>query len=256
MFENFVGAKIEKRRQRTRTIAIASVVVHAAFLLGLLMHGFWQIERLGMPRREITLAVAPPLEVPPPPAPSVKRPPVPDNTKVRVRPQETTQPVNRQVDDTAEVEIVTDEVGSDEGVVGGSPGSGGLLRNIGDDSILRSRITAVPPPPAPPAPKKPEMVEATVVEAQRVAGQKLIQPDDGTKLQMARDGRPRVEAKVKMCLSASGDVARTTLVNSSGYPEYDAIILATMQAWKYRPYLVNAEPTPVCTQVTFIYSQR
>lgn len=255
MFENFVGAKVEKRRQRTRIIAIASVAVHAAFLLGLLVHGFWQIERLGMPKREITLAVAPPLEVPEPPAPSVKRPPAPDNTKLRVRPQETTQPVNRPVDDTVEVEIAPEEVGSDVGVPGGAPGGGPRFPGIGDGSFLRDQLIETPPP-APAAPKPPEMVKPTVIEAQRIAGQKLIQPDDGTKLQMARDGRARVEASVKMCLSATGDVARTSLGRSSGYPEYDALILATMQGWKYRPYLVNAEPTPVCTQVTFIYSQR
>jgi TonB family protein len=255
MFENFVGAKIEKRRQRTRTIAFISVVVHAAFLLGLLVQGFWQIERLSMPKREITLAVAPPLEVPEPPAaPSEKRT-LPDPTKVRVRPQERTQPVNRTVDETLEVEIVTEEMGSNVGVEGGSPGDGSRFPGIGDGRFLPNRIIETPPP-APVAPKQPELVAPTMVEAQRIAGQKLIQPDDGTKLQMARDGRPGVEARVKMCLSASGDVARTSLVRSSGYAEYDAIILATMQAWKYRPYLVNAAPTAVCTQVTFIYSQR
>ena len=251
MFENFVGAKVEKRRKRTRTVAVISVVVHAAFLLGLLVHGFWQIERLGMPKREITLAVAPRLEVPEPPAaPSVKRT-LPDPTKVRIRPQNATQPVNQLVDDTLEVEIVTD-VGSDDGIIGGG---GSPIPGFGDDRLLPTRIIETPPPPAPVAPKPPEMVAPTVVEAQRIAGQKLIQPDDGTKLQMARDGRPRVEARVKMCLSASGDVARTSLVRSSGYAEYDAIILATMQAWKYRPYLLDAAPTAVCTQVTFIYSQ-
>jgi TonB family protein len=255
MFDNFVGTKVEKRRQRTRTIAFISVAVHAAALLGLLVRGFWQIERLGMPKREITLAVAAPLEVPAPPAaPSVKRT-VPDPTKVRIRPQDATQPVNRPVDETLEVEIVTEEMGSNVGVVGGSSDSGSRFPGIGDGRFLPNRLIEAPPP-APVAPKQPPIVAPTVVEAQRIAGQKLIQPDDGTKLEMARDGRPRVEARVKMCLSASGDVARTSLVHSSGYPGYDAIILATMQAWKYRPYLVNAEATAVCTQVTFIYSQR
>jgi protein TonB len=29
-----------------------------------------------------------------------------------------------------------------------------------------------------------------------------------------------------------------------------------MLAWRYYPFLVGGEPTPVCTAVTFIYSQR
>lgn len=255
MFESFVGAKVAKRRQRTRTVAVVSVVVHAGFLLGLLVHGFWQIERLEMPRREITLAVAPPLEVPDPPPPSVKRPPPPEERQVLIRPDVPTQPVNRHVPETPEVEIVTEDPGSSVGVVGGAPGGGARFPGIGESGLLPSRLIETPPP-APAAPKQPEMVQPTVVEAQRIAGQKLIQPDDGTRLQMAREGRGRVEARVKMCLSASGDVARTSLVQSSGYAGYDAIILATMQAWKYRPYLRDGEPAPVCTQVTFIYSQR
>ena len=28
-----------------------------------------------------------------------------------------------------------------------------------------------------------------------------------------------------------------------------------MRSWVYSPYLVDNEPVPVCTQVTFIYSQ-
>jgi TonB family protein len=58
-----------------------------------------------------------------------------------------------------------------------------------------------------------------------------------------------------MCLSADGDVTSARPVRSSGYADYDAAIIAGMQAWKYRPYLVGNQPAPVCTQVTFIYQQ-
>lgn len=256
MFEHFVGAKVEKRRQRTRTIAIVSIVVHAGFLLGLLAHGFWQIERLGMPKREISLAVAPRLEVPEPPAPSVKRPTPPEPRQKRVRPKDPIQPVDRLVDEPP-VEIDPEaEPDSLIGVDGGKPGDGQGIPGIGASRPLFERIEAAAPPSAPPAPKPPEVVPPTEVEAQRVLGEKFIQPEDGTKLQMAREGRERVEARVTMCLSTRGDVTRTRLDHSSGYPEYDARILEAMQAWKYRPYLRDGAATPVCTQVRFIYSQR
>jgi hypothetical protein len=29
-----------------------------------------------------------------------------------------------------------------------------------------------------------------------------------------------------------------------------------MRTWTYRPFLVNGKPAPVCTAVTFIYSQK
>jgi protein TonB len=250
MFEKFVASNVESPRQRPRTIAAISVAVHAGFLLGLLVHGFWQVERLGMPRRDIQLAVATALPPPPAaPAPSVPRPPDP---KVRVVPRQTTQPVHAQVE--PEIEIITADLGSELGVAGGSPDSQSPFTTIGTEHVLPG-LRIETPPPAPAVPTRPAMVAPTTVEARRVAGHKLIQPDHGTKLQMARDGRQRVQAVVKMCLSARGEVVDATPVQSSGYPEYDALIVTTMQAWKYQPYLVDNQPAPVCTQVTFIYQQ-
>lgn len=251
MFEKFVGSNVQTRRQRPRMIAAISVAVHAGFLLGLLVHGFWQVERLHMPKRDITLAVAPALPVPPPPAAAPPKP-EPDR-KVRIVPRDRTQPVNAKVPEV-EVEILTADPGSDIGVAGGAPGGQSPFATIGSEHVLPGpRIETPPPAPAPP--RAPAMVAPTTVEAQRIAGHKLIQPDHATKLQMSRDGRQRVEARVKMCLSARGEVTGTKLVQSSGYGEYDALILDTMQSWKYRPYLVNDQPAPVCTQVTFIYQQ-
>jgi protein TonB len=255
MFENFVGAKIDKRRQRTRIIAAISIAVHAGVLLGLLVHGFWQIERLGLPKREISVAIAPALPPPPPPAaPSVKKEPPQQRKDRRLVPPDTTQPVNRPAPDE-DVELVPEDRDSLFGVDGGSDQSTSQFPAISNDNMLPGPRIDTPPPPAP-LPARPVTVEATVVEAQRVAGQKLIQPDDATKLQMARDGRPRVEATIKMCLSAGGDVTRTDIARSSGYPEYDVLIVRTMQQWQYRPYLVNNQPSAVCTSVKFIYSQQ
>jgi periplasmic protein TonB len=250
MFEKFVGSNVETRRQRPKMIAAISVAVHAGFLLGLLVHGFWQVDRLGMPKREISVAVAPAL--PPPPAapePSIVKPP-PDR-KVRVAPRDATQPVNAVVAEE-EIEIVTEDPGA-FGVQGGSPTGRSPFGVITTQPVVP--VLRLEPPPAPELPRQPRTVPPTTIEAQRVAGEKFIQPDEATKLQMARDGRERVQAMVKMCLSAQGDVTSTRLGQSSGYDEYDALIMGTMQAWKYRPYLVDNQPAPVCTQVTFIYQQ-
>ena len=251
MFENFVGANVETSRQRPRTIAAISIAVHAGFLLGLLVHGFWQVERLGVPRRDISIAVATALPPPPPPPAASEQRPPPD-PKVRVVPRNTTQPVRAEVPD--EIAVVFEDPGAGIGVEGGAADGHGSLLSISTEHALPGPRIEIPPP-APAAPRPPVMVAQTTVEAQRIAGQKLIQPDDATKRQMARDGRWRVEARVKMCLSARGEVTSASTVRSSGYAEYDATIVAAMQAWKYRPYLVGNQPAPVCTQVTFIYQQ-
>ena len=47
------------------------------------------------------------------------------------------------------------------------------------------------------------------------------------------------------------------MLKSSGFPSYDAKIKNKMQnEWKYKPYAVNGRAVPVCTAVTFIYSQK
>ena len=37
---------------------------------------------------------------------------------------------------------------------------------------------------------------------------------------------------------------------------YDRKIIGGIYTWRYSPYLINDQPVPVCTAVTFIYSQR
>ena len=45
------------------------------------------------------------------------------------------------------------------------------------------------------------------------------------------------------------------MLRSTGVIPYDRRIEREIYAWRYRPFLVNGEATPVCTAVTFVYSQ-
>ncbi|WP_428267738.1 TonB family protein [Haliangium sp.] len=251
MFERYVGSKSASRGRHRSLLMGASITVHAAVAVGMLVHGFWQIERLAMPSHELRVAVQPALAPPPPPsAPSVKRQVPPSS--VRVRPRDTTQPVTAEVDD--QDVIVSDDVGSSIGVPSGQPGG---VPHIGIEtgpSLLP--VVEITPPPALPARTEPRVVKPTVVEGQRVAGNARIAPDQEVKLQMARDGRERIQAVVKMCLDRSGEVSSTQIVRSSGFADYDAKLRREMRSWVYRPYLAGGEPVPVCTTVTFIYAQR
>jgi hypothetical protein len=45
-------------------------------------------------------------------------------------------------------------------------------------------------------------------------------------------------------------------LKGTGFANYDTIIETGMARWRYKPYQVNGKAVPVCTAVTFIYSQK
>jgi hypothetical protein len=87
-------------------------------------------------------------------------------------------------------------------------------------------------------------------------GAKQIVPDDATKTEMDRDAKARLIASFKLCLDTTGTISEIKPLKLSGYPAYDEKLIRTIRdTWKYLPYLVKGTPTPVCTAVTFVYSQ-
>lgn len=120
--------------------------------------------------------------------------------------------------------------------------------------------TAAGPPrrlPRPPEISKTGRVVFNVrpaeLEPLRLTGTKLVVPDDVDKVEL--HGK-RLVGSFKLCLGEDGRYEQGTLLKSTGVPGYDAKIASAMMAWTYRPYLVDGVPVPVCTAVTFIYTQR
>ncbi len=113
-----------------------------------------------------------------------------------------------------------------------------------------------PPPPRPPRALSPKIVPSVAVEQRRVAGKQHIHPPKATKLHMAKYGKTRIIATMKMCLDRRGAVSSLRLLKSSGYVAYDRLIRAEMKKWRYRPFTINHQAVAVCTAVTFIYRQR
>ena len=136
-------------------------------------------------------------------------------------------------------DVVEEEGGEEGGVAGG---------------VLGGSMPP-PPPPPPPPPAPPQNIPPTLLEGNRVAGTKLIAPDDMTKVEIQRALKDKVVASFKLCVTTAGSVASVTMLKSSGFPDYDRKIQLAMRQWAYRPYEVNGQPVPVCTAVTFIYSQ-
>jgi hypothetical protein len=138
-----------------------------------------------------------------------------------------------------------DEDGVESGVEGGE--IGGVV-----GGVVGGAPTATPPPP-PPAP--PQAVPPTLLEGMRVSGNKDILPADATKIEIARSGKDKIVGSFKLCVDAQGAVTNVVQLKSTGFSDYDAKIIREMKQWAYRPYSVNGKAVPVCTAVTFIYSQ-
>jgi protein TonB len=151
------------------------------------------------------------------------------------------QPVKIEKQPVAESE---DEDGEEGGVEGGVVGG-----------VVGGYVGA-PPPPPPPPPRAPMNVAPTMLEGSRIAGDKLIVPDDDTKVDITKSGKDKLVASFKLCVADDGAIAQVSMLKCSGFPAYDQKIMTTIRTtWAYRPYVVNGQPQPVCTAVTFIYAQ-
>jgi hypothetical protein len=112
----------------------------------------------------------------------------------------------------------------------------------------------LPPPPPPPPPKN---VAPQALQGLRIAGTTMIEPDDPTRIAIARAGKPQTVISLKLCIATDGAINTLRILKSSGFAAYDQKIVNTIRdEWKYKPYVVDGTPAPVCSAVTFIYSQQ
>lgn len=246
MFENFARVKKTKNRWRAPMVACGAVI-HTAIFTGMWINGVWQISKVEAAENELTLSV-------PAPIPSVDRPakanPAPPQPRPKTRAVGTTQPVK-----DVKPEPVPETTGDPDAPTG-TPDPDAVP---GETSL--PPVTVPPPvlPPdikPPPAPPKPQMVNPTVLEQRRIAGDKRILPDDDTAQQIARGGAGEVRGRVKLCLDSAGAVRSATIDKSTTFPAYDAKLEREMRGWRYQPYQLDGVAAPVCTLVTFIYRQR
>jgi hypothetical protein len=145
---------------------------------------------------------------------------------------------------------LADENGVADGVEGGEVG--GVEGGVVGGEIL----SELPPPPPPPPPAPPQNVPPTLLEANRISGNKLIVPEESTKKEIVKSGKDKIIGSYKLCITVGGNVASVSQLKSTGFPAYDTKIQSEMKTWAYRPYLVNGKAVPVCTAVTFIYTQK
>lgn len=249
MFDNYVVAKKGKPKKWVVALLTFSIAVHVVAVVALMIRSFWMIEKVAVPDTESSISTAPPPPPPPPPGGKKK----PDNVeKKKVKKVEAAEVQPNKIKEEQKVTESEDE-GEEGGVEGGVAGgvAGGVLGGV-EGGVLGGTGDAPPPPPKP---EKPQIVQQTALEASRISGDKNIQPPDTVKTQISRDGKNRVMAVVKMCLTEGGSVKSLNVIKSSGYDAYDRQIKAKMNQWKYRPFKVNGKAVPVCSAITFIYTQ-
>ena len=256
-----------------RWLVAVSIAAHLSIVVGLVISGAWNIERLEAGRRRIDLGVQP---LPPPAPPGG---PVPAVT-VKLDPKHKhvvkgpTQPVVQPP------EPLTTDRDSTE------PGTGSGSGDRTDTGTCTENCSAQTAPPADPVcgngsleageqcddgntldgdgcssscrtePKRPQtaVIAPSLLQALRISGETQLHPGAVTQNQMVRDGVSRVEALVTVCVTPGGGVGSTAMRTSTGYEAYDQILLSAVRGWRYRPYMVNGAPVPACSVVRFIYT--
>ena len=241
--------RIATRRKAPRWAAplLATIATgHIALFVAMWAKSIWDVEQLDAPKDLISINVAPP---PPPPPPPPKGSTKPQDVQIipkKPRVRDIIQPV--VIEDRTQVPDTGNAGGSEDGTPDGV-----------ENGVSTGAPTAAPPPiptpEPPPAPKPPPMVAPNALEQQFMTGVRNISPDETTKTDIKTSGKDRVVTKYRMCIDAGGGVTTLSLMQSSGFEDYDKKIAREMRLWRYRPFMVDGKAVPVCTVVTFIYSQ-
>ena len=246
---SFSAAKAGDRMPAFAAWLIVGVIaLHLGGLGASWASSVWGIERLDRAEgggTDLALAPAPP---PPPPPPLGGAKPKVEEIKPRLRKvADIVQPVKIE-----KIVNKPEDAGDPHGEVGGV--EGGVAGGVVGGEIGGVIGSPTPPPPPPPAP--PQNVPPTLLEGSRIRGDKNIVPNDVTKTEIQRSGKDKIVGSYKLCISIGGDVTTISQLKSTGFPAYDSKIQGEMRNWGYRPYMVNGKAVPVCTAVTFIYSQK
>ncbi len=219
-------------RGRRRLTLPASIVIHGAAAVALIVVPLLGSDTLPEPQSSVRAFFAEPMSVPPPPPPTAARPAAAPRVtpKPQPRPQAFVAPVEVPTQITPEQALdLGDDAGAPGGVDGGVPGGvvGGIVGGL---------------PEAPPPPVAPVRVGGSVREPRRVSAVPPVYPDIAAKARLT--GVVVIEATI----NERGRVESVNLVQ--GAPLFSDAALEAVKKWVYTPTLVNGVPTPVIMTVT------
>ena len=197
----------------------------------------------------LTMLIAPPPPPPPPPpaAEAVQRVVRQIQTDVLNRGQLRTPSRIPQKVQMIKEEEAPPPMAATGGVVGGVPGGipGGQLGGvIGGIVSATSNLSAVPKF----VPAQPQRVRIS----QGVTKGLLIRRVEPAYPPLARSARVQGEVVLSAVISINGEIENLQLV--SGHPMLVPAALTAVKQWKYKPYLLNGQPTEVETTITVIFT--
>src|SRR5436190_13828896 len=246
MFEDSLiesGGKLKTKRGVTTAISFGFQVMLIGVLV-LLPLLFTE----ALPKTQLmTFLVAPPPPPPPPPPPAA--------APVKVVKQIQTDIINGQLRTPTripqKVQLIKEEeapppMAATGGVVGGVPGGipGGQLGGVIGGIVNATSNLAVP--------KFAPVVPQRVRISQGVTKGLLIRRVEPTYPPLARSARVQGEVVLSAIISTNGDIENLQLV--SGHPMLVPAALTAVKQWRYKPYLLNGQPTEVETTITVIFT--
>lgn len=230
-------------------LVIGSVVLHVVVALVLWAQSVWPVDQLERGRdRLANLAV---FDLP---APATGNPhPKPQPELVPKKPlhitHDTVQPLPKQ--DQPAAPATDDKPGDDKPGDTDVPVEGKCENPpCGLDD---KKEPEKPAPPPVPVVNKPKIVKPSDLAQARISGETQVHPSEVDKMEILRAGNRGTSAMFLVCVDDRGAVSSVKLQRSSGFSDYDASLTAAIRGWRYRPYMQDGTPQPICSTVTFDY---
>jgi protein TonB len=132
------------------------------------------------------------------------------------------------------------------GIPGGVPGTGGVLGGLMGGLPAAAPPKAPPPPPAPPKPTGPAKIGGNVVAANLINPVKPVYPP------LAKMARQQGTVKFEAMISKEGTIEDLKLI--SGPPLLVQAAMDAVKQWRYKPTILNGEPTEVQTTIDVNFS--
>jgi protein TonB len=235
---NYGLTDVDPAVRKRRGVALpASVALHAAAALAVVIAPLLLADALPQPDAGVRAFFSEPIAAPPPPPP----PPPPaarSAVAARVVPKAPATPAGFVAPIEVPTEIRPEEGldlgGVEGGVVGGVEGGvpGGVVGGV---------VGGLPDAPPPP-PVKPVRVGGDIREPRKVKDVAPVYPA------VAVHARVEGIVIIEATIDPRGRVVNATVLRS--LPVFDEAALAAVKEWVYTPTLLNGTPTPVIMTVT------
>jgi protein TonB len=245
MLENSLIESQDRRKTRKPLTVVVSAVAHLVAIVLLVLIPLLQTQALTIPPADMSMW-----------APRIETPRRVEVFSVQLRVHRHTEPAANML--TAPESIPTKIVYVDDPV---SPPSG-FAPSTGNNStgpLIRDLINRQPEaaalPPLPPSPPPPPPPLAVKVEPYRVSHMEqadLVHRVNPAYPPLARQARVQGVVVLEAVINKEGAIESLRVV--TGHPLLNQAAVDAVKQWRYRPLMLNGEPTEVITTVTVTFT--